>query len=484
MDYKRSNRFLTNIRRDFERTDIERYGRINYIRENGNESYTISISLISEYMYRADAHFFMQIARNNRLDIPIYDDDILLEEEFEGYRPYIYEFVSNASYLSYNFWNSENHNRWFPIYISEHKESEADNSIVGTILFSASPLVAKGKQLVFEFDKKHSGLCDKLNRLYTASNLYQITQKCINNSSVLTDFDGMLPCDINEVDGTVYSVGLANAIHLNVRNQNKQECQIIYDIGKTHISSVLNRPIIAANTRNFKNAKFDAVVLSHWDSDHIIGVGDYNPRLLYSSNMIWIAPDINLLTYEELSLAAVRLACFVSQRCKLYLSNNLNSNVFVHSNAFEIWQGCGCKNGTASHQNNIGLLIKSSGYLAYCMVNSSIGNRNVLTGPARKNTKLIPYNTLLCGDCVYDNFPAAIRDEKCDLICIPHHGTDKALPGLKPVIGGIAMISADDSGTSTDYPGQNHVYELLKLGYRHFYVTKQSGNINFFISYL
>lgn len=478
------------------------FGRVNYINpsQENERIYSISISLINEFMFKADSGFYYFLSENDlpvRPRIPLYENedneidegDEVKESKEEterdylvwNYYPYVYEFVTETINKKEVDYLRELEEGWYKVdlFDLEDGKSPSEGGVVGTTLFGASPLISSSNRLVFNKSSKNDTLCKKLDVFYTEKNLGLIVSKFHNRANNLNKFSNLIPDDIKIVNGVVRSVGMANNMILEMKGTFNKSCTILYDLGKTHIPDVLSRTEINNNINSFKHDRFNAVVLSHWDLDHILAVGDYNPKLLYSSSMVWVVPDIMLLNYSELTISAVRLACYISGRSTAYFSDNLNKELAVGNRTFKIFQGKGAAARSASHQNNIGLLIEMIGD----------GNYTVFSDKAPRTTYLQSvYNhpgaqrigVLLCGDCVYDNFPDVLPSEKYNIFGVPHHGTYKADPDkLIGVNDGVAIICADDSKYEETYPGDNHVLGLLKKGYNHIYVTKESGNVYF-----
>lgn len=471
-----SNDFKRYISRGLEEDDIQCYGKITKLTPTDEEQFKLEISLITNNMFNADYQFFSQF---EEIELPPYEerDDSI---DIEYYHPYFYQFVAEINTEQMNYL-SDITERWVLVrIIADSNIVSGANIIKGTEIFSASPLVAKAKTLILNPDSKYDPFCAKLNATYNKKNLKSVTSSARNNYSALHSLSAFLYNKLKSAQGIIYSVGLANNSYLMLEDIYGHSYSILYDMGKTHLSKVLNRKEVNSTIKSFYKSRFDAVVLSHWDSDHIIAVGDYDPRTLYSKNRLWIAPDINMLAPNEISTGAVRLACYITSKCKTFFYDNPNTmiNLGVPFDSFQIWQGKATPSKTASHQNNIGLMIHISGVGEY-FVEQGINKKSITKSfvNRRSNSDI---SILMCGDCVYDNWPDALIDNNHDILWVPHHGTNKATPDdLKNTDNGIAIISADDSGYSVSFPGDDHVTGLIKKGYSHIFITKQSGNIYF-----
>ncbi len=433
-------------------------------------------------MFNADYQFF---SRFPGVELPL-DYNPGEDSYFDNYHPYFYEFVAEIDSTQGN--RLSDYTGWYSVKLLSNSNMKSyDNVINGTELFSASPLIAKAKTLILNPNSTYDPNCILLQQTYTRHNLKKITSKAINDSSALSSISAFLSNPLKGVHGIINSVGLANNSKVVLEDELGNTFSFVFDAGKTLLSSVLSRQEVNSNIQSLNKSRFDAVILSHWDSDHIIGVGDYDSRTLYSKHRLWIAPDINMLSFDEVSLGAIRLACYTVQNCTVYLCNNPDSKIDFGSGTFDsftVWQGKAHTSGTASHQNNIGLLINISGVGEY-IVEQGIKHTSI----TKSFLSTIPYSNidiLMCGDCVYDNWPAYIKDLEHNILWVPHHGTNKAIPKdieLKETNNGIAIISADDSSYSEPFPGMNHVYSLVQKGYSHILITKQSGNVFFDVIY-
>ena len=476
------NFFKKYITKGLDDDVIDCYGKISQFVPTTEDHFKVTISLVTLNMYKADFQFFSRFISLETSAVFESGSD----GAFENYRPYIYEFIAEIDSDQKNHL-SKYQERWFNVQIHNYSDSTSNKDVInGTELFSASPLIAKNKTLVFNPGSKTDPNCKLLDKLYTKSNLNSITGHAINKISNLSPIESFLSNKLKSVQGMVYSVGLANNSKIILKDNTGNTFEFLYDLGKTYLKSVLKRPEVKSGITLFKSSHFDAVILSHWDIDHILAIGDYDPRSLYNRNKLWIAPDINMLLLNEVSTSALRLACYISQSCNTFLFNDPGSNIKfnVPYDNFQIWQGKAHSSGTATHQNNIGLLINIFGAGEY-HVTSGIMHTSV-TQAYLNNTSNSNIDLLMCGDCVYDNWPDVLKDQEHNILWVPHHGTNKAIPQdheLKTTENGIAIISADDSKYKTPFPGKDHISALVDKGYSHIFVTKQSGSVYFNIIY-
>lgn len=462
--------------------DNEFYGKIqrieieNFQQANENlRSYKIQISLMTNLMIRADTYFFTRI-----LDLPELSNSLdeitpftpQEEEIFKGYHPYVYEFTAESTDYDLRSSLNEYSGQWIKMRNDDGNTTANDIRIQGTEIFSASPLVASGKSIIFNRCSKFDSNCVLLDKIFKKDNLKFFTYNCdqLYNYKKFTD---LLSSSIKQILGTVYSVGLANNIKLELVESTSHSCTILYDIGCTHIADILHKKDVSSNLKSFYTENFDAIVLSHWDFDHIAAIGYYNPTLLYSPNMVWVAPDINDINEKKLTISAVRLACYVANKSNLYLSHNYNMCLNTKNKFLQLWQGKGTGAKQATHQNNIGLLIELN-HFDYLHIRTNKYNSVVCCSNYNK------IHALLTGDVVFDNIPDNLKNNNLyDLLVTPHHGTNRTIPDINGTGRSAAIVCADKSGTSEHYPGPDHIIGLIRNGFKNIYITGEDSNIYF-----
>lgn len=476
------NYFKNYITKGLNDDVIDCYGKIAQFVPTTEDHFKVTISLVTLNMYKADFQFFSRFISIE--PSPVFESGS--DGYFENYRPYIYEFIAEIDSEQKDHL-SIYQERWVNVQIHNYSASKSGKDVInGTELFSASPLIANNKTLVFNTGSTTDPTCKLLDNLYTRNNLYKITNNTVNHYSSLSSIETFLSNKIKSVQGMVYSVGLGNNSKIILEDAIGNAYTFLYDLGRSHLSEVLLRQEVDTNIKSFKKSRFDAVILSHWDIDHILAIGDYNPQSLYSKNRLWIAPDINILPVAKITASALRLACYISQNCNTFLFNDPGTNIKIHVpyENFQIWQGKAHTSGTATHQNNIGLMVNIFGKGEY-YVEQGIKHTSV-TKTFLNNISNSNIDLLMCGDCVYDNWPDILKAQEHNILWVPHHGTNKAIPQdyeLKTTDNGIAIISADDSKYKTPFPGKDHISTLVDKGYSHIFVTKQSGNVYFNIIY-
>lgn len=453
--------------------------------EDEVEEFSICVSLINEYMFKADQFYFTKLLYGNEYVVDISDED---KQIFEGYHPYFFEFKAHSRDARIRSFILQHCGEWIKMeLLTEEIETIQNEYIIdGTMIFGASPLILSGRRLTFDSSALSDPIAKEIEDLYSCSdkltkknNLYALTKKNINAKNVLDSFRNLLPNDIKFVLGTIHNVGQANNIKLSLQSSNSKKATILFDVGCTYQSADSGNKLITRNTRSFIHEKFDAIILSHWDVDHISGIEYYNENLLYSKKMIWIAPDVNLLGKDELSASAFRLAAYLANKSQLYLADSLNKCINIGNRVLEIWQGDGTQHKNvlsnkteATHNNVIGLLVEIKGF-GKAVVNDMVEAKHSMRFPQ-------DVRALLCGDCTFLSIPKQLKNKQYDILVTPHHGTDTTTPDIRGTQNAVAIISAGKvDKNDIYYPGPNHVYQLVKNDFSRVLLTEKYSNIGF-----
>lgn len=438
------------------------------------ESYKNRIKNISkEYMLEDELNWIFQITKSSDfLNENKFRKE--LTKNFDGFTPYFYEFsalvnnedtikilskyFNNGQYYKFNIVTSGDNSNTF---------KTGEKFILGETLFSASPIVIKKSQLTIV-----DSIIDSQYRIEKILNYSDFE----TNSNILDDgnpieiqefsniLNKCLPSSINNIKYTMYHVGqgLCSYISFN-RNYG-----MFFDIG---FSKDANRDkSIQFNTNGsfnrYKGRIPKAIVLSHWDLDHILGVVYCNKEIY---NRIWIAPNINEIANKKLSNSALRLSKYISLRERLVnsliksprkykkilflINKNYNNKQIFKSfdGKFILHKGKGT--GTKNHsnkENNIGLILE--------LINSK--------------------KLLLTGDVDYIKMPTTILNSTFNFLQVPHHGADVGRPKFKPAkcTKPIAIVPVSDVNRYGHPKYKEHLNILKKYGF-YIHRTDRDGEI-------
>lgn len=232
--------------------------------------------------------------------------------------------------------------------------------------------------------------------------------------------------------------------------------------------------VLAEVVKNIKsvvgNSLPNAIILSHWDVDHILAVGYLDSSIIFNRKFIWLAPDLSLVPLAEISHSAYRLCLYLAIKAKLCLIQQAGAMVCNSGDGnFELWQGKG-KRGHSTTSNNIGLIIKLKG----------LSHQNIHSISRPLYRKYRDCKILLSGDCEYEQMPSGIVNEQYSLLVAPHHGSNLIMPNFKAELDeGQCIISV---GKNTfGHPGGKHIIELSKKEFKEFLPTNGRKSINFHI---
>lgn len=412
-----------------DKNEVEVYGKIIPTRKEG----TKQISIISRKMLEIDKRF---TAKQEQLADGITIDD---------YHPYFCEFFIEKCTLPKDKYNSIV-NQWLSIKII-FGEARKKCDIQGILLFSASPIQRIKCGIEF-FDKKLEE--------DTSIESYVKTKIKKNQNDSLDDVFSQME-KVYNVRGNIYNVGQGNFVSLRING-----CEnLFFDIGESvkPNNDFWESDFIDQNMIEYLGLNPSYIILSHWDTDHILGVshfwecntegnkGDYS---IYR-NSKWIAPNIKLIANKQgectVNLSAQRLCVYLSEVGQLFLVNMPNSKV-INNESFDLYQGS-CTQTPGNKENNIGLILS---------IKIKLG----------KGTQRL----LFTGDCSYLKMKKFLEKdlEGFDFIVSAHHGAASAVKSGKRILApkakknAKAVISTGINGYK--HPHVEHIAVLQNAGFK------------------
>ncbi|AVK49451.1 hypothetical protein AXY43_16500 [Clostridium sp. MF28] len=351
-----------------------------------------------------------------------------------------------------NEWWDDLYSGYWPLKLICNKDinKQRNDIIAGNVLFSASPIKVKNAIINIvdnDIDAKYkSDVIDKKNRHIFNTKNNVITDDVKDKKVLENMMNRYCPKKINKIKYTMYYVGQGLCSYINF-NRN---FGVFYDIGFS-VSGEKDKSInfeVDGSYKRYYNNKPKAIILSHWDTDHILGIVYCNPEIY---DRIWIAPDINNLNSN--SDSALRLSKYLSLREEmknigvvkynktLYLiSDKYNDNIVYCNKYINIYKGKGtATNGHSTKQNNIGLVVELT-----------IRDKNLL----------------LTGDVDYFKMPCKLTTRNFDYLQVPHHGADVGTPIFKPKVKNesVAMIPVSEVN-KFKHPYLNHLEKLEYDGF-------------------
>lgn len=388
------------------------------------------------------------------------DFDILLEPNVEAEHPYHLGFYSDSISLEKViellrvYFDNEKSSHWLTGVITKDSIPNANEDIVkinGNLILVASP--ASTKETTLGFCKETTDIKDKavLSEIFNQY-IDEYNNKLYTNNQPLTEKD--ISLSVTEIN--CYNIGQGNCIMLKgLKNEH-----IYFDIGLTKYENELNQTEIINNIEELKSIPPDIIVLSHWDTDHILGLSLWDNNI-YSKK--WIVPDIYSLWFNSSNQQrkSVEVSAYAF-RVFIELLKSKSNNIFIVSDnlkktciykksrvkllpGIEIWTGerkssSSKKKYSISRANNFGLIMVLCGF----------------------------YNhAILCGDCDYKIIPPSIKDKLYDCVIVSHHGSNMSpfpfKPGCKK--NAVAVVSYGASNTY-GHPNQSKLSEIVNSGYQ------------------
>lgn len=269
---------------------------------------------------------------------------------------------------------------------------------MGEILFSASPILSHKVAIVVEGPVKNRAAYQNLKKIYGRWS-DEIRRKAIyDNTKIISrlkeEFDAIKCKKVG-----IYNVGQANCCFCDLDVK-----KLFFDIGVTRSKADRERKQISNAIDRMAKINVDAVILSHWDLDHVLGVC-YNQNCLY--NTLWVVPDFEKL-YTTPRISIIRLCNFLlrngNSEILMIDTSTDEKTMFVSSNKeFSLYKGEPKAAYGINSMNNGGLILKLS----------------------RKKNILMP------GDCENSIIPDAALQEELDNVVVSHHGSYMSLPRMR-----------------------------------------------------
>lgn len=275
----------------------------------------------------------------------------------------------------------------------------------GQITFSASPILTHKVSIVVDRmqDEKDKNALKMLQAVYDNWDK-TIKNKCVYDKiEIQKKLDDLFGNNLVSRNVSIYNVGQANCCYCDFDTK-----KIFFDIGVTRSSVDRQSTLVSKAINEISKLDVDAVVLSHWDLDHILGVC-YNQKCLYDK--IWIVPDFEKL-YSSPRASIKRLCNYLLKNGKSELlmidTTDVDKELFVSSNSsVAIYMGTPKAAHGINKMNNGGLIMK-------------LQNRR---------------NILLPGDCENTIIPLNVAGVEYDIVVVPHHGSIMSDPKVKGKTG-------------------------------------------------
>lgn len=366
-----------------------------------------------------------------------YDESFFLEETLhkpKGYRPYFYNYIvymdANSQMSDYSrltqmgdswylaSFDRQNNSDWF-----EYR---------GETQICASPVQMKKKRIYLSRKLLDEKTKEKISRLYDVN----IPKGC--SDTIITQKLKNLLGKVCFAKARIYKIGNGNLINIC----SDTGFNIMYDIGyPSKIKSYNARYAYTGAILSFKAIHPNAVLLSHWDDDHIMGCAYQDDRIFQCP---WIAPEIT----KKNCVHAKRLASYLAKMNQLTvikrssIARKLCSIKQTNSQiSFYLGENARIKGITA--ENCGGMVIE--------IINKS---------------KSRTTESLFCGDVPYIAVKNVIWDKRTqgyDNLLVPHHGAKMDYSPLKVKQNANAIVCGNRD-TRPGRPDKDHENALQDHG--------------------
>ncbi|MDD3252450.1 MAG: hypothetical protein PHV18_07815 [Lachnospiraceae bacterium] len=400
-----------------------------------NETY-IRATLLSDEMISYDAEMLGHAYNENN-------------ELLNKYRPYFVSFIIPYSQTSVtDLMLIEN--TWYKgIFQTAQSELENNETVIaleGILETSASPINhLEGTMLVFKNKSLKQSELEKINEI---DKTYKISTFTTSNVIIENYLNSAWNNDYPKLID-IYNVGHGNADYIRGSNNHR----ILYDVGYSYIKCPKAYgvfPYMRA-AMAIRGMKPDCVVLSHWDTDHIIGCA-YAEQSLFRKK--WIAPSFISSNDKKYcpSINAKRLAMYLNLLGNLCLVDRSQGKTEIATisciNYAEIilWLGGG-KDSKITRHNCEGLILEIVGSRSCQRDKNCLGHQS---------------HILLSGDVPYQCIPNTVFSKKIDFLHVPHHCSGMNLSALTTMLPGgrAAIISTDRKKDGTKNLDNTHLNEL------------------------
>ena len=322
--------------------------------------------------------------------------------------------------------------------------------LTGNVLFSASPIKSVGGRLVIT--KKNPELPPNYVKLIN-DDIYRCQTGVYTNArqsdlrGVLDNvFDGEIPESV-----TVYNVGQGYCASIIMKSGNT----VFSDIGLSKNKRELGLGTVCKAKREIRRIKPSAVVLSHWDLDHILGVTNAAGDIY---DAVWVVPDvfisgINGNKYPDyMSTSAKRLLKYLDWRNgdKLIRVSDRFKRELVYQNSQEtisIWAGERCPINGINRKNERYTITAANNFGLMLFLENKV-------------------SALLPGDCDYIVLPKPLLRKEINYLVAPHHCSKMSQPNITPATRGKKKAILTYGLYNTfGHPNQVHMDELAQMGY-------------------
>lgn len=418
------------------------YGKMSLLDNIENEEVKAAFNKLSEVNIK------FSLTTDEMIDL---DNKFLEEDEqtefAKSYRPYFFEFYAKISVEKLKEYN-DYIGKWINISLVNSIKDGEKNYINGVAIFSASPLKRTRKYLLPDTsglvpENEIAKLEKRVREMINSQVVQSSDVVCTKVMEKINEFD--------RLNFTVYNVGQGNFIKLqfhgdkSAQNTDDQDYVVLFDIGVTVSINPEESSFIADNLEEFKELKPSAIILSHWDTDHILGITNMDQERAFGGEIAWIVPDPADIDEGVSRSVYILLAKLLKTQTRVAVvredEQRVNEPVCATKDkTVFLWKGLGNKGVYQKPEftsaNNIGLILQIV-----------------------KNGKAL----LFPGDCEYTRMPEpCIRSY--NFMIASHHGAAQEFPsGL--MASGFGRCIVSFGSNLFDHPKIQCLLKLRRLGY-------------------
>lgn len=392
-----------------------------------------------------------------------YDIDLLEKDnDIENYHPYFIELIATMSVEEYknikhkyNDTNTEEV-QWVELSLFKtpcKKYKEGKFAYEGHYIYGASLLRRQYVYFVIGETKDLKKQDEEaLKQLATAYDTMKTKiADPLHEKEILTSFYNKI-INTHKIKGIIHNVGQANCVELYFETAKDNVC-VMFDVGTSMFEGTGGKgSYIRENWKALREVKPQYIVLSHWDIDHIAGIGeiDDDKHTVYD-DIKWIAPNIFQLTFSKISISAFRLCAYLLYKGNISL---IQSNICINN----------ALNYPFKHKGIIVRMFTGNGEQGNSTKNNNIGLCMELLYSHKENGKM--QGVLMPGDCEYSKIRKMIHQE-CEygFLIASHHGSNNSQDcnDIHASNNGVAVIC---TGINTyGHPGRSHFQNLITSGF-------------------
>lgn len=406
------------------------YGVVSHIEILENEEYSVTLDLINKEMIEYDNEYIytdnLNRSQNPKENLYIYFATIIIKDN--EFRNFFAEQEIDEFY-EYRIYKKDSNDT------SDHILN--DKRMECNLYFSASPI------------SENSYYIERIRKIYNIPmKIPAFKNNALDNTKdIKKEFDVIFDKKLEAKYFNVHNIGQGscNTVEFHTGMKGKAYFKLFYDIG---ISKYKNKDPnygrYLSTYSKFKFNKYEAVIISHWDQDHYVGVcQDEDGDILKKT---WIVPDFGL------SPNLLRITYVIDNYGMLVrIANSLNGFLYRKDDLF-LFKG----DGFVKNDNGIILAINN-------------GKKNLVAmGDASYDcSTFIPKFTLKAHKKVF---------EKIDFLIVSHHGADvrgniNFIPKVSVKKSGLkrpsdAIISVGYNQKNYGHPRNSMVVKLTDKGFR------------------